>query len=77
MQELGFDVPLPTNMYCDHQISVHIASNPIFHERTKHIEIECRFVLDKHINRDIAALMLTGGQLAYLLTKSLAVWTYM
>jgi len=31
----------PTPMYCDNQSSIQIAHNSIFHERTKHIEINC------------------------------------
>lgn len=33
-----------TFLYCDNKIAIQIVYNSIFHQRTKHVEIDCHFV---------------------------------
>uniref|UniRef100_A0A2N9HRP8 Integrase catalytic domain-containing protein n=1 Tax=Fagus sylvatica TaxID=28930 RepID=A0A2N9HRP8_FAGSY len=44
LQDLGIDCSTVVPIHCDNRSAIQIAHNDVFHERTKHIEIDCHFV---------------------------------
>ena len=44
LQDLGVSTSSATLIYCDNRSAIQIVCNDVFHERTKHIEIDCHLV---------------------------------
>ncbi|CAL5443960.1 unnamed protein product [Camellia sinensis] len=71
LSELGVPQSSPTSLYCDNRSAIQIAHNTVFHERTKHIEIDCHFVR-QHLQSGFISLPFVSSalQLADFFTKT-------
>jgi len=46
LQDLGVSHSMPMKLYYDNQFVIHIASSPLFHERTKNIKLDSHFICE-------------------------------
>ncbi|KAL6128852.1 hypothetical protein ACLB2K_072205 [Fragaria x ananassa] len=73
LRDLGIEHAALILLHCNNQAVMHIAANPIFHERTKHIEVDCHFIRNQVRSKLIETVNTRScDQLADVFTKVLA-----
>ena len=72
LDDLGLHVTHKVVIYCDNLSSIQLARNPVFHARTKHIEVHYHFIRERVIAGDIDLVYVsTEDQVADIFTKAL------
>ena len=72
LQSLGHSIVKPITLFCDNMSSIQLANNPVFYERTKHIEVHYHYMCEKVLAGDIDLVYVsTQEQVAVIFTKSL------
>ncbi|GAA0175199.1 transmembrane signal receptor [Lithospermum erythrorhizon] len=73
LRDLHVSVPKPSILWCDNLGATFLSANPVFHARTKHIEIDFHFVREKVAHKEITVQFIsTKDQLVDILTKRLS-----
>jgi hypothetical protein len=73
LKELCVFLPTPPILWCDNVSALALASNPIYHARTKHIEVDYHFIREKVLHGDIVLKFIsTLDQAADIFTKGLS-----
>ncbi|KAK6119767.1 hypothetical protein DH2020_046489 [Rehmannia glutinosa] len=71
--ELGLSLKQPAILWCDNKSVISLASNHIFHARTKHIEVDVHYIREKVNSKVIdVRLVPTQDQIVDVLTKAVS-----
>src|SRR3954467_5849452 len=51
LSDIEISIKTPISMHCDNKSAIAIASNPVFHNRTKHIDVDCHITRQAYEKR--------------------------
>jgi hypothetical protein len=77
LQELHSMLTQRTLVYCDNISVVYLSTNPVQHQRTKHVELDLHFVRERVAIGDVRVLhVTTTSQFADVFTKGLPMMVF-
>lgn len=77
LREIGITLSRPPTLWCDNIGATYLSANPIFHRRSKHVEVDYHFVRERVSTRKIDIRVIsTKDQIADIMTKPLPVTSF-
>ncbi|KAD5961904.1 hypothetical protein E3N88_13377 [Mikania micrantha] len=78
LQELNVSMASTPVLWCDNLGATYLSANPVFHARTKHVEIDFHFVREKVAQKKLSVQFIkTDDQIADVFTKPLSSQRFM
>jgi hypothetical protein len=72
--DIHIPLQIPSLIHCDNISAISLASNPVFHSRMKHLQIDYHFVRERVIKGDLLVQHVSSAdQFADILTKGLSI----
>lgn len=78
LEDLRISTNLPIKVYCDNLSAISMVENPTQHDKSKHVEIDRHFILEKIEDKTIYIEHISSNkQIADIFTKPVAVHTFL
>jgi hypothetical protein len=75
LSDLGQSVDAHVLIYCDNISNILLVNNPVYHVRTKHIEVHCHFIREEVLAKEIDLIHVsTKDQIVDIFTKALSTY---
>ena len=72
LKHLGFPQENPTEIYIDNRLAIALAKNPVYHERSKHIDTRHHLIQEHVKNKEVEPISCkTNNQVVDIFTKPL------
>jgi hypothetical protein len=77
LRELGVNLSRPPTLWCDNIGASYLSANPVFHRRSKHVEVDYHFVRERVSSQQLdVRIISTKDQVADIMTKPLPVTSF-
>lgn len=74
LRELGLPQPRAPTLWCDNIGATYLCANPIFHRRSKHVEVDYHFVRERVATKQLEVRIISSkDQVADVMTKPLTI----